>query len=1545
MASKLLLPGIEVVKTDLNLAPRLKPKVKADRKVDAVSRSFGDAALTPLPDDAQSDDIAELEFEHDGRRWKQWVRVEQLDELGKKRVSRDGEETLFIPHAWELKETPRGIGTIALKALKIFGIDTDQFAEKGAKAIATSIADRFERDIAEQGHEFGLYRFQNPAQVERKDRITEENPLTGPGPFLIFLHGTASSSVGSFGKLAKTEEWEGIQKRYGDNILALDHRTFTDTPIKNALDLAKLLPDGAQLHLVSHSRGGLVGELICLAQAGESKAKFGDLTKKFLESAGDDKTLLEARREQLKQLEVLWEMLVKKRLNVRRFVRVACPARGTTLAGKRIDVLASGILNAIGMIPAIDQTPLVDVGYDWAKSLLLTLIKKKADPRDLPGIEAMIPDSPLIEFLNHPDLTTQADLAAISGDIEVGTLKLTIPALLGNAFFWARNDLVVNTKSMSLGIRRAQSAFDHFDQRPVVCHFNYFLNAESRKKLAEWLLREDEEPSIGFKPIIRVDRAARGASIESVSDWLEQEEPMIVTGINYDLRVSVTHGDLRHAKHPVAVGHYDGDGIISSESYVDHLLGGRLANRYGMRLYPGPVGTAAFVNAPAGQTFAGALVIGLGEMGDLSADVVRRGVMTATLQYALDVLERPIAGKPDAKKDAKSETAKKVGNAPPGYRSAAFSTLLIGTYGGTAMRVKEAATAILHGAMQTNRILQERGLWDFVRIDEVEFIELYEDVAIRAIRAIYEAEDLKTSDVAKGVTIKVVPPTLRTVPGGRYQRPTSDLDTYWYSRIQITASDDGPGGSSQSLIPRLPKIFTLNPEFRAAHRAFVDQLIEEATKTPKKRADLADMVVDLMQGKSSKGGSGSLTFEVLTDRARVEASMQATQRQLVDWMVEQTINKTEYDKDLSISLFELLIPNALKERTDNVVLQVDREAAQYPWELMTERSQPDRPLATRMGILRQFKTDDFRANPRPARGNTALVIGDTAKSGMAELPGAQEEASVVAQILKKDEMYVAIPLIKRDGKKIINELFAREYQILHIAAHGNFNQDNPDQSGVVLDDGRFLTAKELVNLRTIPDLVFVNCCHLGKMERLTTESPNRLAAGIAEELIKMGVKAVVAAGWAVDDAAAVTFARTFYTRMLAGESFGEAVLKARTETHEEHSDKNTWGAYQCYGNPNFRLNLRGAVSGKTDGLYSRREYRDALRSIAAIVDAQNVKRNESHREQLLKIEQDMPRALLQDGEVLSDFGEAWLTLGNFEDAIKFYDRAIRTDDARAALKSVERLANLHCRHATQLWEMHWTSRSRADLTAVDTDQIAEISRKINNAGRILDWLIRSEETDELFPGGNSERYALRGKVYKCEALIADSEEERDTKLAKARGSYHDGYLWAKKQNQIAKEQYEKAKAKKQNEKAKEQNEKNDWDRKDFIFPAVNVIACGLLLPEANREELKEIIKECRDALESGLLMGNNFWPRLTQSELDLLESLVQGDLVEIERQNEILNGYKAAIEAGWKPGEAESVLWQMQFLITILAEKDLVSARALSQIRTGLLQALDKKSR
>ena len=124
---------------------------------------------------------------------------------------------------------------------------------------------------------------------------------------------------------------------------------------------------------------------------------------------------------------------------------------------------------------------------------------------------------------------------------------------------------------------------------------------------------------------------------------------------------------------------------------------------------------------------------------------------------------------------------------------------------------------------------------------------------------------------------------------------------------------------------------------------------------------------------------------------------------------------------------------------------------------------------------------------------------------------------------------------------------------------------------MVIGRDTFLTPGDVEQMRWVPELVFINCCHLGSMRG---SDKGALAANLGMQFIRMGVRAVVAAGWAVDDAAALAFANTFYRLMLAGETFGEAVRAAREEVWLRYRGVNTWGAYQCYGDPSYTL-LRG----------------------------------------------------------------------------------------------------------------------------------------------------------------------------------------------------------------------------------------------------------------------------------------------------------------------------------------------------------------------------------
>ena len=76
----------------------------------------------------------------------------------------------------------------------------------------------------------------------------------------------------------------------------------------------------------------------------------------------------------------LLELLDEKALRIDRFVRVASPSRGTTLASGRLDRW----LSVLNFVADKSGVPFLGDGLD----VLLALVKERTDPRTLPGLFA-----------------------------------------------------------------------------------------------------------------------------------------------------------------------------------------------------------------------------------------------------------------------------------------------------------------------------------------------------------------------------------------------------------------------------------------------------------------------------------------------------------------------------------------------------------------------------------------------------------------------------------------------------------------------------------------------------------------------------------------------------------------------------------------------------------------------------------------------------------------------------------------------------------------------------------------------------------------------------------------------------------------------------------------------------------------------------------------------------------------------------------------------------------------------------------------------------
>ena len=328
---------------------------------------------------------------------------------------------------WQAGERgQRGWLGLGIKVLEFFGVDL-----KGQAARA--LGDKLEETSA-QGNAPGtlpLRPGRRPSAFTRGCPSGEAS-AADQGPILVFIHGTGSSCQGQL-RRALGEPRRAPRPREGAATALWRPGVCLGAPhasprarSSNALELAERLPDGRRCapgHPLPRRAGG--GTAVPgRARPGRPTRCSRDLLEALFAA---DRTMADtarpaarwtstrpsdARRGLRRGPQAPGRTAGAARRDdsctIRRFVRVACPARGTTLASGRLDRWLS-VLDHLA--PA---SGLVGDAVDF----LLAVVKERTDPRTLPGLEAMMPGSALTRLLQHPALVTSADLTVIAGDIE-----------------------------------------------------------------------------------------------------------------------------------------------------------------------------------------------------------------------------------------------------------------------------------------------------------------------------------------------------------------------------------------------------------------------------------------------------------------------------------------------------------------------------------------------------------------------------------------------------------------------------------------------------------------------------------------------------------------------------------------------------------------------------------------------------------------------------------------------------------------------------------------------------------------------------------------------------------------------------------------------------------------------------------------------------------------------------------------------------------------------------------------------------------------------
>ncbi|MBM3225841.1 MAG: hypothetical protein FJZ47_18870, partial [Candidatus Tectomicrobia bacterium] len=462
---------------------------------------------------------------------KVWTTAARLHELVAPRASRGiaSEHTLIGPDTFA-HGTARGIvGKIVLHTLRFLRLDV---AREAARRIATQWEQHTLQSVADSSAV--LYRCLPSPRDDTTGNAPILTPLDAPlptnQPLLLFLHGTASSTQGSFFELWQkpSEPIRPLFETYKQHIYALEHKTLTASPIHNAIALAQALPAGARLHLVSHSRGGLIGELLCRGSRVDADPfDLTDLTV-FARHEGA------AARGDLTHLN---QLLKDKRIRVERFVRAACPVRGTTLASQRFDIYLSILFNLLSDVSA--YVPILGQALDIFSELVMAIAQERTDPTVLPGLEAMLPDAPLVRLLNRPGVQLGGEMRVIAGDIGGGTVGSLFKTLLTDPLYQEDHDLVVNTEAMFGGATRQHGQAFYFERGPTVSHFQYFHNPSTASRLPRTLTRAAGQPD-DFTPYTQ-EHAAEDTQFYARSEEAPRHAVIVLPGFSGSHLASGTH--------------------------------------------------------------------------------------------------------------------------------------------------------------------------------------------------------------------------------------------------------------------------------------------------------------------------------------------------------------------------------------------------------------------------------------------------------------------------------------------------------------------------------------------------------------------------------------------------------------------------------------------------------------------------------------------------------------------------------------------------------------------------------------------------------------------------------------------------------------------------------------------------------------------------------------------------------------------------------------------------------------------------------------------
>jgi CHAT domain-containing protein len=212
----------------------------------------------------------------------------------------------------------------------------------------------------------------------------------------------------------------------------------------------------------------------------------------------------------------------------------------------------------------------------------------------------------------------------------------------------------------------------------------------------------------------------------------------------------------------------------------------------------------------------------------------------------------------------------------------------------------------------------------------------------------------------------------------------------------------------------------------------------------------------------------------------------------------------------------------------------------------------------------QFLVDTFTVSYAPSASIHALCqqlveahTGPSLILGVedSKTPFVRQEVEAIAAIVPEAKI-----LLGSDASERALRQDGSRSQLIHIASHGYFRQDNPMFSAIRLSDS-YLSLHDLYHMDLPVDLLTLSGCVTG----VSFVAEGDELIGLPRGLLYAGARSLLLSLWDVDDRSTAEFMQLFYSHLLDGRDKAEALRSAMLDLRTRYPHPYHWAPFRLIG--------------------------------------------------------------------------------------------------------------------------------------------------------------------------------------------------------------------------------------------------------------------------------------------------------------------------------------------------------------------------------------------